>query len=234
MMMIAFHTALFSTLKQTHCAHMWLYIEWLAFCSVFLNIHQSGVLTALAWLVPLENAPVSAQVLCTPYNHAPCQFMQNHIRKVYVCLAVTCHLDFRQNDRNLLRATAVTQGWNRYQNKSQHRKLTLEKKNSKFSRRSCRVSSPQTFSHESSALTTELSAIYPRPSIRSNPHLTANESIISIRLWFTAVTAIPFHPGWADAFTRDGMAHSKWAAASWKASNYELVIIIIIIIIVLK
>jgi len=37
---------------------------------------------------------------------------------VYVCLAVTCHLHFWQNDRDLLRATAVTQGWNGYQNES--------------------------------------------------------------------------------------------------------------------
>ena len=54
--------------------------------------------------------------------------MQSHIRKVYACLAVTCHLHFWQNDRGLLRATAVTRGWNGYRNKSQHRKLTREKK----------------------------------------------------------------------------------------------------------
>ena len=88
---------------------------------LFLNIHRSGVLTALAWLVPHETAAVSAQVLCTPYNHAPCYFMQSHIRKVYACLAVTCHLHFWQNDRDLLRATAVTRGWNRYRNKEERR-----------------------------------------------------------------------------------------------------------------
>ena len=54
--------------------------------------------------------------------------MQSHIRKVYVCLAVTCHLHFWQNDRGLLLATAVTRRWNGYWNKSQHKKLTLEKK----------------------------------------------------------------------------------------------------------
>ena len=70
----------------------------------------------------------SWRVLCTPYNHAPCHFMQSHIRKVHACLAVTCHLCFWQNDQGLLCATAVTRGWNGYQNKSQHRKLTLEKK----------------------------------------------------------------------------------------------------------
>ena len=107
---------------------MWFYMsDWLFiavfFSFFFLNIHRSCVLTALAWLVPHETAAVSAQVLCTPYNHAPSHFMQSHIRKVYTCLAVACHLHFWQNDRDLLRATAVTRGWNGYRNKSQHRKL---------------------------------------------------------------------------------------------------------------
>ena len=47
---------------------------------------------------------------------------------MYACLAVTCQLHFWQNDRDLLRATAVTRGCNGYRNKSQHRKSTLEKK----------------------------------------------------------------------------------------------------------
>ena len=49
------------------------------------------------------------------------------LRKVYACFAVTCYLHFRQNDRDLSRATAVTRGWNGHQHKRQHRKLTLEK-----------------------------------------------------------------------------------------------------------
>ena len=111
--------------SKAHCAGMWFYTLFIAH---FVNIHRSGVLTALAWLGPQETAAISAQVLCSPYDHAPCHFMQSHIRKVYACLAVTCHLRFWQNDRGLLRATAVTRGWNGYQNKSQHRRLTLEKK----------------------------------------------------------------------------------------------------------
>ena len=97
----------------------------------------------------------SRRVLCTPYNHAPCHFTQSHIRKVYACLAVTCHLHFWRNDRGILRATAVTQGWNGHRNKSQHRKLTPEKKilppllQRRFE--------PATFRSESGALTTELS-----------------------------------------------------------------------------
>ena len=67
----------------------------------------------------------SQRVLCTPYNHALCHFMQSHIRHVHAC---SCHLRFWPNDWDLLRATAVTRGRNGYRNKSQHGKLTLGKK----------------------------------------------------------------------------------------------------------
>ena len=123
---IALFSALLSRLTALACGSTWVTSFYSVFFFFFLNIHRSGVLTALAWLVPHETAAVSAQVLCTPYNHAPCHFMQSHIRKVYACLAVTCHLHFWQNDRDLLRATAVTRGWNGYRNKSQHRKSTLD------------------------------------------------------------------------------------------------------------
>ena len=124
------YSAILHSLEQTHCARLWFYMsDWL-FIARFLNIHRNGVLTALAWLVPHETAAVSAQVLCMPYNHAPCCCMHCLIRKVYVCLAVTCHQHFWQNHRDLLCATVVTRGWNRYWNKSQHRKSTLEKINS--------------------------------------------------------------------------------------------------------
>ena len=56
------------------------------------------------------------------------QYSKPYIWTVHVFLAVTCYLHFWQNDWDLLRATAATRGWNRYQNNSQHRKLTLEKK----------------------------------------------------------------------------------------------------------
>ena len=126
---IALFSALLSRLTALACGSTWVTTFYSAFFFFFfLNIHRSGVLTALAWLVTHETAAVSAQVLCTPYNHAPSHFMHSHIRKVYACLAVTCHLHFWQNDRDLLRATAVTRGWNGYRNKSQHRKSTLEKK----------------------------------------------------------------------------------------------------------
>ena len=75
--------------------------EWPAFHSAFWS-HRNGILTSLAWLVPHETAAVSAQVLCTPYNHALYHFMQSHIHKVHACLAVTCHLRLWQNDRVFL------------------------------------------------------------------------------------------------------------------------------------
>jgi len=37
-------------------------------------------------------------------------FMQSHIRRVYECLAVACYLHVWQNDRDILRAIAVTRG----------------------------------------------------------------------------------------------------------------------------
>ena len=43
---------------------------------------------------------------------------ESHIRKMYACSAVTCHLHFWQNDQGLLHATAVTRGWNGYRNES--------------------------------------------------------------------------------------------------------------------
>ena len=122
---IVLFSALLSRLTAPACGSTWV-TSFIA--RFFLNIHRSGVLTAQAWLVPHETAAVSVQVLCTPYNHAPCHFMQRHIRKVHACLAATCHLHVWQNDRDLLRATAVTRRWNGYRNKSQHRKSTLEKK----------------------------------------------------------------------------------------------------------
>ena len=64
----------------------------------------------------------------TMHHGLQCPFMQSHIHRVHVCLALTCHLCFWQNVQDLLHATVVTWGWNRHQNGSQHGKLTPEKK----------------------------------------------------------------------------------------------------------
>ena len=112
----------------------------LAFYSAFFEYISTEVVYLQRWhgWCHMKLLP-SWCVLCTPYNHVtsckvmslhakPCHFMQSHIRKLHLCLTVTCHLHFWQNDRYLLYATAATQGWNGYRNKSQHRKLTLDKK----------------------------------------------------------------------------------------------------------
>ena len=73
----------------------------------------------VTWLVPCETAAVSVHYLCTSYNCAPVYsvtFTESQICKVYVCSAVTCHLQFWQTDRDFVCAIAVTRGWNGYQN----------------------------------------------------------------------------------------------------------------------
>ena len=87
------------------------------------------------WLVLRETTAVSARSV---YTIQPCtiprHFVQSHIHRVHAFLAVTCHLLIWQNDQDLLRATAVTWGWNRYRNNSQHRKFPWRRK---FARRLC-------------------------------------------------------------------------------------------------
>ena len=90
-------------------------------------------------------------------TNAEARFSKSHIRKVYACLAVTCHLHFWQNDRDFLHATAVTRGWNGYRNKSQHRKSTLDwEENSPAVPAGIRTRD-LSITDESGALTTELS-----------------------------------------------------------------------------
>ena len=81
-------------------------------------------------------------------TNAEARFNKSHIRKVYACLAVTCHLHFWQNDRDLLRAGTDTEIRVSTESRPWRRK---------FSRRSSRDSNPRPFNHESGALTTELS-----------------------------------------------------------------------------
>ena len=84
----------------------------------------------VTWLVPRETAAVSARSV---YTTQPCTMsrhsMRGRIRSVHTCLAVTCHLDFLQNRRDLLRAAAVTLGWNGYKNKSQHKQIDPREEN---------------------------------------------------------------------------------------------------------
>ena len=103
--------------------------EWLAVYNVFLNIHGRKWCTYSASMADATWNCCHLSMFCVHHaNHAPHHFMQCHILEVHAYLAVTCHMHFWQNDQDPLHATAVARGWNRYQNKSQHRKLTLENK----------------------------------------------------------------------------------------------------------
>ena len=108
-------SALFLALEQTHCARMWFYMSEKLFIARFWISTEVVYLQRLHGWCRMKLLP-SRHVLCTPYNHAPCHFMQSHISKVNVCLAVTRHLHFWQNDWDLLRATAVTRRWNGHWN----------------------------------------------------------------------------------------------------------------------
>ena len=121
-----FYIALFSAFEQTHCVHMWFWTSDY-FLTVRFWIAKEMVYFQRWCHVKLLS---SRRVLCTPHNYAPSHvtFMQSHIHRVHACLAVTCPLLCWQNERDLLRAVSITRGWNGYRNKSQHRKLTLEKK----------------------------------------------------------------------------------------------------------
>ena len=87
-----------------------------------LTSHKNMMLLLLSWCL------MSSDVIWHIRDKLWPMPKHGSIRKVYACLAVTCHLHFWQNDRDFLRATVVTRGWNGYRNKSQHRKSTLEKK----------------------------------------------------------------------------------------------------------
>ena len=74
--------------------------------------------------------------------------------RVYVHLGITCHLQFWQNDRGLLHATAVRQGWNGHWIRVSTQSWPWRRK---FSRCSCQDSNSQPFDHESGVLTNKLS-----------------------------------------------------------------------------
>ena len=70
--------------------------------------------------------------------------------KMYVCLGVTYHLHFWQNDQGLLHATVVTQGWNGRRIKVSTQSWLQRRK---FSCCSCRDSNLQSYDHESGTWT---------------------------------------------------------------------------------
>ena len=113
-----------------HSSHVRLWMNDCSFTQRILNIiiyppktkclHLQCSLVVTGWC-PIYNC-CHLGATCTSLQ---CHFIQSHIRRMHACLAVTCHLHFWQNDRDLLHAAAVTWGWNRYSNEC--RKLALEK-----------------------------------------------------------------------------------------------------------
>ena len=134
--------ALLSASEQTHCALMVCDSEWVtaALHSVFW---VSAKVVAALFSCYVAGATwnccrLGARSVYTIQPTPVCSVtIRGHIRRMYACLAVTCHLHFWQNDRDLLRATAVTQGCNGYRSKSQHRKKWPWR--GKFSRCCCRT-----------------------------------------------------------------------------------------------
>ena len=92
---------LFSTLKPTHCVCMQFYMSEQLFIARFWISTEVVYLHHWRGWCHMKLRP-SWRVLCTPYNHAQCHFMQSHKHKVHAWLAVTCHLHFWQSDRDLL------------------------------------------------------------------------------------------------------------------------------------
>ena len=86
-----FYIVLFSALEHVS------WHEWLAFFSILQCRY--------GWC-QMKLQP-SWSVMCTLYNHILCHFIHSRIYRVHACSAVTCHLHFWQNDRDLLHATAV-------------------------------------------------------------------------------------------------------------------------------
>ena len=62
------HSAILRSGPDALRSHVILH-EWIVLNSAFLNIHRSGVLTALAWLVPHETAAISVHSV---YTIQPC------------------------------------------------------------------------------------------------------------------------------------------------------------------
>ena len=70
--------------------------EWLAFCSAFLNIRRSGVLSyRTVWLL---NGWCHVKLLLSRFAYTiqswtmSRRFTQSQVRRVHTCLAITCHL----------------------------------------------------------------------------------------------------------------------------------------------
>ena len=107
------HSAIFCSRADSLCScRMWFRMSdfpcafWISTEALYLQ--RCLVVT---WLMPRKTAAVSAHVLCIPYRDAPAYDVTWFEVSCVVCIrftAITWHLHFGQNDRDLLRAIAVT------------------------------------------------------------------------------------------------------------------------------
>ena len=120
-------------------------------------IHGSGVSTGLSgWRIVGATWNCCRLGAISEYTIQPCASLQCYLIQsrigsvLYVCLAVTYHLHFWQNDRDLLRAAAVTRVWNRHRNQSPNTERRPWRR--QFAHRSSHDSNPLPFDHASVAL----------------------------------------------------------------------------------
>ena len=99
-----------------HCTLVACDFKWVTvtFYSVFLNIHRSGVLTALfgCYIAGAMWNCCHLSAFCVHHTtmHHVTSLHANYVCRMHVCLTVTCHHHFWQNDRDILCATVETRG----------------------------------------------------------------------------------------------------------------------------
>ena len=172
------YSAILHSWADSLCSHVILH-EWLAFYSAFLEYSlkwctYSAAMTGATWNCCLG-------LFCV--HHATMHHVTSR-KATYtkgVCV-FSCNLPpaLLAEWPGSFTCYCSNMGWNRYRNKSQHRKLTLEKKiippllqglepatfQSWVSNHSCRHLNLLPFNHESGTLTTELSLQYISFSLR--------------------------------------------------------------------
>ena len=118
-----FYVALFSTLEQTNCALVACDSKRVTrFLKIFFMAHfeypPEWCTDSTVWLL---HAGAMGNCCClsafcvhpTTMQHVT-SLMLSNMHRVHVCLTLTSHLHFWQNDQDLLHATVVTQGWSKY------------------------------------------------------------------------------------------------------------------------
>ena len=188
------YSAILRSRADSLCSHVILH-EWLAFfIAHVLNIHQIGVLTALAWLVPHETA---ADLVCSVYTIQPYTMSLHAKPHMYGAGVSSCNLPpallvewpgsfmcycGNTGGRTDTGIGVSTESWPWRR---------------KFSHRSFRDSNPQPSYHESDALTTELSPLTKRACCQYTK-FSFNTALSRNTLWSTSIHGLKwkcFHKG---------------------------------------